>query len=141
MHRRIGGRAVGDGVDPATNLPFTAGIVGITMTSQPSACTAPTFTVNETVPGIGAGASVAAVDVAEQRRQDGAGNPATAGRALPNCSTSQALPMAGGGQVTALLDATGQPLNGTGLPRQLLAALLVGRRATRPDRSARTAGN
>ena len=34
---------VGDGVDPTTGVPFTAGIVGITMGTQPSACTTPTI--------------------------------------------------------------------------------------------------
>jgi FtsP/CotA-like multicopper oxidase with cupredoxin domain len=36
--------------------------------------------------------------------------------ALPNCPTSQEPTMDGGGLVRALLDATGNPLNGTGLP-------------------------
>ncbi len=106
---------VGDGpIDPTTGLPtFTAGIVGITMTSQPSACTAPAITISDP----GAPTSLAAASVVMSQNTDVKMVPAipvTAGRALPNCS--QAAPMAGGGQVTALLDASGNPLNGTGLP-------------------------
>ena len=105
---------VGDGVDPATGLPFLSGIVGITIGTQPSACTSPTITIADTAPGTGAGAAASVVMSTNTDVHMVPAIPITAGRALPNCS--QKAPMAGGGQVTALVDGSGNPLNGTGLP-------------------------
>ena len=99
---------VGDGVDPATGLPFTAGIVGITMGTQPSACTTPTFTIADTAPGTGSGAAASVVMSLNTDVHMVPAIPATAGRTLPNCSTK--LPMAGGGQITtSLTTPTGLP--------------------------------
>ena len=106
---------VGDGpIDPITGLPtFTAGIVGITMTSQPATCAGPTITIADaTGPGAGATASVVLSQNTDVRMVPAI--PATAGRTLPNCSAIGAH--GGGGQVTAILDTTGNPINGTGLP-------------------------
>jgi FtsP/CotA-like multicopper oxidase with cupredoxin domain len=108
---------MGSGTDPATGLPFDDGIVDITITTQPTACTTPTITIADTAPGTGSGATVSVVMSKNTDVKMVPAIPAAAGRTLPNCSTSKMLPMAGGGQVTALLDpATGNPLNGTGLP-------------------------
>jgi FtsP/CotA-like multicopper oxidase with cupredoxin domain len=109
--------AVGDGTFGVT--PFIAGITGVTMTAQPSACAAPTVTIADTAPGVGSGATASVImstntEVKMVPAVAAVARPAT----LPNCSTSAASQpkMAGGGLVTALLDASGKPLNGTGLP-------------------------
>ncbi|MEI9476036.1 MAG: hypothetical protein WCO26_05635, partial [Deltaproteobacteria bacterium] len=95
----------------------TNAITGITMTSQPTACTSPTIAIADTAPGVGSGATATAImstntEVKMVPAVPVASRPAT----LPNCSTSLQPPMDGGGLVTALFDATGKPLNGTGLP-------------------------
>ncbi len=108
--------SVGSGV--FGGVPFVNGITGITMTSQPLAgCLSPTITIADTAPGVGSGATASAVmsqntEVKMVSAVPVAARPAT----LPNCSSALAPPMAGGGLVTALLDASGNPLYGTGLP-------------------------
>ncbi len=97
-------------------VAFINGVVGITMTSQPAAgCTGPTVTIADVVGGLGAKAAASLVmstntEVKMVPAVPVGSRPAT----LPNCS--QLNDMYGGGQVTAILDATGNPINNTGLP-------------------------
>ncbi len=106
---------VGNGI--FGGVAFTNGIIGIDMTTQPLAgCTNPTVTITDSaLTGNGALASAVMSTNTEVRMVPAvpvASRPAT----LPNCPTSQEPTMWGGGQITALLNITGNPLNGTGLP-------------------------
>lgn len=79
------------------------------------ACTGiPTVAIAAPPASVGAAPAYAIASVNTDVKMVSAAN-ATSRTSLPNCSGAQPT-MWGGGQVTGLLDATGNPLNGTGLP-------------------------
>jgi FtsP/CotA-like multicopper oxidase with cupredoxin domain len=97
---------VGSGV--FGGVAFANGIVDITVTSQPTACTAASLTITDAT---GTGATTSVVTSLNTEVHMVPAIPAMAGRTLPNCAVSSALALNGGGQVTTAITTTR-----TGLP-------------------------